>query len=742
MRHFFPALFLLLSVFAASCAAIDWATNCTACQQAGGWCNNEGDGWQCYGAKTSCVASGSPTSDCPTDCSCTWYAPIVMGGDTGCISVDFCTSRSNMYYCDGSGSCRATVGQYLVDASGMASCNSDLDASGQYHIHTGADLLGCYIASGVCDTNCPVCDSASCSDSVSGASFDRLNCRACGATGCSVEPATHVCSASAACTQVTCGSGPTTTYTCVLSGGAWGWDTATPSAPACVSGSSCTVGRTCDAGTCSCVCNVGTPSNLMAVASMTDATFTWTPGSPAGASQTVSVCKSGVCSDYEVLGSAGTYSVSGLTSSSTYTLTITTSPADCNAKASITFKTGACSEGALYISPTVTCTFAGCDDADPMISVTCDEYSECAAVTCGGAKYYCTNLSGFAWRSSPSCGLVPPVDCATSIGVCSGGVCAGTTFQCQDKLDGSVPSASSSGNVMSNNYTCFSTGATGSCESPIPSRCDDSVHTDCQLGRTGGYTYGNNDRAPFTIGLWCTNYESGHVASWKWRPTTQTGLSDSCGSQTLTVGAHCVADGSVDFYRYTCSGSSDLCKQAQCGGTTYYCTNAGGSYAWRPSASCDDHQACSYATYCSGGTAIMAGQCHGTDYYCCDRSDSNQYFGNPRNVLHNNFSCDGSGGCYGPQIPDRVCDMDDHSWCRVWYTGSCAYGDNARSGVARVWCKDTEVIAGYTECAPDAVGCVPEPIKVTWWNWTSETLSYPDSCSAHWIDKVPMCKGG
>jgi hypothetical protein len=58
-----------------------------------------------------------------------------------------------------------------------------------------------------------------------------------------------------------------------------------------------------------------------------------------------------------------------------------------------------------------------------------------------------------------------------------------------------------------------------------------------------------------------------------------------------------------------------------CGGTTYRCTNAGGTWEWRPSAqtACDDGNACTYTDVCSGGTCQGTGiTC--TSTACADRS--------------------------------------------------------------------------------------------------------------------------
>ena len=60
----------------------------------------------------------------------------------------------------------------------------------------------------------------------------------------------------------------------------------------------------------------------------------------------------------------------------------------------------------------------------------------------------------------------------------------------------------------------------------------------------------------------------------------------------------------------TCS-SSNQCATQTCGepATTYYCTNAGGTYQWRTSTSCDDANACTAGDVCAGGVCAGTGSC-------------------------------------------------------------------------------------------------------------------------------------
>jgi hypothetical protein len=54
---------------------------------------------------------------------------------------------------------------------------------------------------------------------------------------------------------------------------------------------------------------------------------------------------------------------------------------------------------------------------------------------------------------------------------------------------------------------------------------------------------------------------------------------------------------------YTCdSGIHTLCQTISCGGATYMCTNAGGTWQWRTGNACDDSNVCTAGEYCSGGS--------------------------------------------------------------------------------------------------------------------------------------------
>ncbi len=103
--------------------------------------------------------------------------------------------------------------------------------------------------------------------------------------------------------------------------------------------------------------------------------------------------------------------------------------------------------------------------------------------------------------------------------------------------------------------------------------------------------------------------------------------SDTCGTNLLTVNRACsgcganLANGTCGGGTgYTCNSTTHtLCQTISCGGTTYRCTNAGGSWAWRTATSCDDSNACTYSDVCSGSTCAGTAITCTTDY-CTTRT--------------------------------------------------------------------------------------------------------------------------
>ncbi len=104
---------------------------------------------------------------------------------------------------------------------------------------------------------------------------------------------------------------------------------------------------------------------------------------------------------------------------------------------------------------------------------------------------------------------------------------------------------------------------------------------------------------------------------------------DVCTATTVTTGRNCtgcgdnLANGTCSAGTSTSCSAATSCQTHSCGGTTYTCTNAGGTWQWRVSTACDDGNLCSYGDVCSGGvcagigttctsTSCMNKTCNGT----------------------------------------------------------------------------------------------------------------------------------
>jgi hypothetical protein len=183
----------------------------------------------------------------------------------------------------------------------------------------------------------------------------------------------------------------------------------------------------------------------------------------------------------------------------------------------------------------------------PCPTVGCGPEHFCEQQICDSTTYTCTNLGGtWEWRTSTVC---DDRDACTENEICAAGTCSGTEVAC----------------------------AAGGCCVP-----------ECDL-ETGCYT------VPGTCGG-----------------------GETCGANEIVLPSACEgcgeegADGICGAGgTFTCDAAiHTLCQVVSCGGVTYRCTNAGGTWAWRSVAGCDDSDACTYGDVCSGGT------CDGTPITC------------------------------------------------------------------------------------------------------------------------------
>ncbi|HOX43190.1 MAG TPA: MYXO-CTERM sorting domain-containing protein [Myxococcota bacterium] len=132
---------------------------------------------------------------------------------------------------------------------------------------------------------------------------------------------------------------------------------------------------------------------------------------------------------------------------------------------------------------------------------------------------------------------------------------------------------------------------------------------------------------------------------------------DTCTGALLTLGRACSgcgasgADGTCGGGETFACNAGQLCGEQVCGGETAVCTNAGGSFAWRPSPVCDDGDPCTEDDTCSLGV------CTGAALACDDQDPCTD------------DSCDPLGGC-GHAYNTAPC--DDGDACSM--QDSCANG--------------------------------------------------------------------
>jgi hypothetical protein len=204
---------------------------------------------------------------------------------------------------------------------------------------------------------------------------------------------------------------------------------------------------------------------------------------------------------------------------------------------------------------------------DPCDEVACDSDDLCLERECDGETEWCSGASGpWEWSTSAECGST----------VCPADVCESY--------------------VLFHDYpaTCARSCNGGDCESCTCS----ATQTTCYAGSG------------------CCVAQCGATGCF----TTGGACEDVCGSTTLEIGGACSgcgangADGTCAGATSFPCGAATACDQRACGGTDYVCTNAGGSWAWRTAAACDDGDPCTYDDVC-GGTG-----CQGTSITCTNTS--------------------------------------------------------------------------------------------------------------------------
>jgi hypothetical protein len=230
----------------------------------------------------------------------------------------------------------------------------------------------------------------------------------------------------------------------------------------------------------------------------------------------------------------------------------------------------------------------------------CD--GECEACDLEGAEGSCA-FADFGEDPDGECDADEPLTCGLT-GVCDGlGACEhfGDETPCDD------------GEACTTGDAC---DGAGSCVGAAPSDCDPGPGNQCcEAG--------------------CSSVSGCY--------TTEGDCPESCGANQLIVGQACAGCGPANAEGIcgggavqTCSaGSHTLCQEVVCGGTTYRCTNAGGTWAWRTQVACNDSDPCTFNDLCFGGS------CNGTSVTCASTECLS-------------VTCNGSSSCTETPQPDTT----------------------------------------------------------------------------------------
>jgi hypothetical protein len=592
-------------------------------------------GGGCQGKPIACTSTACMMKTCNGTSVCT-QAPKPSStacGSTGC-PADSCASNvfydypeSCTRYCSGTGdvcnSCTCTAGQMTCGAgSGNQCCEASCDVA----------MGGCLTTDGPCPETC------SASQIIIGQFC--VGCGSAGAEGFCSGGAVNTCNAAThdLCQTMSCGG---TTYRCTNAGGTWAWRTGV----ACDDGDPCSYNDACSGGNCGGTVVTCTSTACLNLTCNGTSTCTETP-KPSTTACGATPCPADYCNsldffDYPGIctrycsGTDNTCNACACTAAAT-TCGVGTGNECCEASCSEAFGCqtvpGSCGAGGDTCGETlleVQQSCEGCGAAGaagtcvPGGSYACDDisHSECEARSCGGVLYYCLEdlMNGWGWTTSPSCDDGDP--CSYN-DACSGGACHGTAITCTD--------------TSCMTRTCNGTNACT--ETPLPSTqtCGTTV---CPADYCNGVEYydypaactrycsgaGNCDTcsctgAQTTCGVGSGNQccEAGCNAATGGCLTTDGVCPETCSANQLIIGQSCVGCGAAGAEGicsggavYTCNTSSHaLCQTMSCGGTTYRCTNAGGTWAWRTNVACDDGDPCSYNDACSGGN------CGGTVVTC------------------------------------------------------------------------------------------------------------------------------
>ncbi len=306
------------------------------------------------------------------------------------------------------------------------------------------------------------------------------------------------------------------------------------------------------------------------------------------------------------------------------------------------------------------------------------------APACVGVGCRCTEET-----ATRVCGTLPCVD-----GYCCDERCDGTCRSCAvDGLEGTcspVPEGTDPQNECSA-APADSCGANGACDGEgacalwAGSSCDDGESCSTNDGCDGEgacrgevpETCGPGPRNVCCVGTCTDGFGCG---------TTPTPCPDVCQPDELTVGGACTGCGPAGG-EGTCTGARKLrcddavhtlCAEETCGGNVYRCTNDGGTWAWRPAATCSDGNACTWGDVC------VAGACRGTTIDCTDTECADR-------------ECNGTSACTVTPRTGATCSDGD----------ACTWGDTCNAagtcGGTSISCTDSACVDrecnGTSTCA-------------------------------------------
>jgi len=135
----------------------------------------------------------------------------------------------------------------------------------------------------------------------------------------------------------------------------------------------------------------------------------------------------------------------------------------------------------------------------------------------------------------------------------------------------------------------------------------------------------------------------------------------------------------------------EACASRVCDSVTYYCTNAGSTWAWRTSPSCTDGNDCTYAETCNG-----SGQCTGGTTVTC-----------PANTTCASYSCNGTASC--DMTPINISGSCDDGQ-------PCSYGETCNAsgfctGGTPISCQSTTCVTrscnGTSTCSESYPSSIP-----------------------------------